>query len=82
MPITIEHEIEKQRFIFVNTNEAAILEYSINVENTEIDFIKTYVPEALRGQGIAEKLVRKGLGWAKVKSYKIHATCWYVKKFL
>ena len=47
-----------------------------------IDFTHTYVPFALRGQGLAERLVEVGLAWAKEQGYQIEASCWYVKKFL
>ena len=42
----------------------------------------TFVPESLRGQGIAEKLVRTGLAWAREQGYQIEASCWYVRRFL
>ena len=82
MTLFIQHEIEKQRFIINLDNETAILEYNLDEKNKTIDFISTYVPEALRGKGIAEKLVRNGLRWSKSNSYTTHATCWYVRKFL
>ena len=30
----------------------------------------------------AEKLVRAGLAWAKSQNYELHASCWYVAKFI
>jgi predicted GNAT family acetyltransferase len=40
------------------------------------------VPEDLRGQGIAEKLVRTGIAWAREQEYEMQAGCWYVRRFL
>nr|WP_322619565.1 MULTISPECIES: N-acetyltransferase [Shewanella] len=40
------------------------------------------MPDNLRGQGFAEKLVRYGLSWAKAANLEVKASCWYVQKFL
>ena len=78
---TVIHQAENQRFIIDAQPEAAVLQY-VMLNDQEIDFTRTYVPPALRGQGLAEALVRTGLKWAKQESYSIHASCWYVAKFL
>lgn len=82
MEIVIDHEPELQRFSAKLDNQIAVLEYQLNEQTGQIDFYRTYVPETLRGKGMAEKLVRNGLSWAHEKSYKIDATCCYVRKFL
>ncbi|MGL5391371.1 MAG: N-acetyltransferase, partial [Shewanella sp.] len=33
-------------------------------------------------KGLAERLVRQGLKWAKEQEMQITASCWYVQKFL
>jgi predicted GNAT family acetyltransferase len=38
----------------------------------------TYVPDQHRGQGIAEKLVKVGVGDIKAQNLKIIPLCWYV----
>ena len=43
---------------------------------------KAYVPAEFRGRGLAERLVRHGLQWAKAQGYDIQASCWYVRKFI
>jgi predicted GNAT family acetyltransferase len=58
----------------------AVLEYRLHGDS--IDFAHTYVPEALRGRGIAEKLVRTGIAWAREQDYAMQASCWYAKRFL
>jgi len=62
-------------------NAEAILEYRL-LPNQAIDFTRTYVPNEFRGKGLAEKLVRQGLAWAKQQELTIQASCWYVDKFL
>lgn len=48
----------------------------------DIDFYRTFVPPAWRGQGVGERLVRAGLAWARAQNYRISASCWYVQKFM
>lgn len=76
----IEHQVSQHRFVMNDTGVDAVLDYVIR--GTQIDFTHTYVPESLRGRGIAEQLVRAGLAWARDHDYQIVASCWYVDKFL
>ena len=59
----------------------AVLEYQL-LPGEGINFSRTYVPDAARGKGVAEALVRHGLQWANEQGYTIQASCWYVDKFL
>lgn len=77
----IDHQEDREQFVIVLDNEPAILKYRVSADNV-IDFCQTYVPNEARGKGIAEKLVRKGLAWAKEQGYEIKASCWYVDRFL
>ena len=79
---TIDHQENKSRFVLEKDTHECVLEYKINTDTKTIDFSSTYVPFALRGQGLAENLVEVGLAWAKEQGYQIEASCWYVKKFL
>jgi predicted GNAT family acetyltransferase len=36
----------------------------------------------MRGSGVAEKLVRTGIRWAREQGYEMTASCWYAKRFL
>ncbi|WP_235263553.1 GNAT family N-acetyltransferase [Nitrincola sp. A-D6] len=76
----IEHQPSQQRFIMTDAGIDAVLDYVIR--GTRINFTHTYVPESLRGRGLAEQLVRAGLAWAREHDYQIEASCWYVGKFL
>jgi len=81
---TIIHQPVNSRFVLSQDDKECILEYKLvgTSDIQKIDFSSTYVPFALRGQGLAEKLVAAGLAWAKEQGYQIEASCWYVKKFL
>lgn len=82
----IEHHPERHCFTVVTDGYESILQYRLQDKESDnprtIDFTRTYVPEQLRGQGIAEALVRNGLSWAREQEYQIQASCWYVQKFL
>jgi hypothetical protein len=77
----IIHQPEHLRFISVVDNEEARLEYEL-LPRHGVNFTSTFVPEALRGRGVAEKLVRTGLAWAREQGFAIEAGCWYVQRFL
>jgi hypothetical protein len=81
MDIVITHQPELHRFISRIDDAESILEYRLLPDNG-IDFTRTFVPEVLRGQGIAEKLVRTGIAWAREQEYEMQASCWYVTRFL
>jgi predicted GNAT family acetyltransferase len=76
----VEHQHDKQRFVIPVDGHEAVLEYRLDGQH--IDFSRTFVPDELRGKGLAERLVRHGLKWAKAQEFEIGASCWYVQKFL
>jgi predicted GNAT family acetyltransferase len=83
----IQHDQERGRFTLAAGQQQAILEYRLITSSdsdtpTAVNFTYTFVPPEFRGKGLAESLVRHGLRWAKDQNYDIHATCWYVAKFL
>lgn len=77
----VDHQPGQFRFVLVVDNQQAYLEYDL-MPRHGIDFTYTFVPETLRGHGIAEKLVRTGLAWAREQGFEIEASCWYVQRFL
>ena len=75
----IQHE-EGKRYYIPFGNEEAELTY---VESGRTrDFRHTYVPEAQRGQKVAEKLVRHALDDTMKSGYKFTPTCPYVEGFV
>lgn len=84
---TVTHQPEKNRFVIAAEGPEAVLDYRLSQSGNAtaeptVDFTHTYVPPGLRGQGLAEALVRTGLKWARQNNYRIEASCWYVAKFL
>lgn len=80
MDFNILQQQDKQRFVVLMDNHEAVIEYKL--DGNKVDFTRTFVPEELRGKGIAGQLVREALTWAKSNDYEISSSCWYVKKFL
>lgn len=80
----VQHLANEQRFVISQEGGEAVMSYRLFNSNgrAAIDFTSTYVPPQLRGQGLAESLVRAGLKWAKEQEYELHASCWYVAKFI
>ncbi|WP_428847819.1 GNAT family N-acetyltransferase [Shewanella abyssi] len=78
------HLADENRFVINIDNAQAILSYDIllGTPRNRCNFNSTFVPNELRGIGLAEKLVRHGLRWAKSQDLQIEASCWYVQKFL
>jgi predicted GNAT family acetyltransferase len=79
--MNIIHQSEQFRFVAMVNDQESRLEYEL-LPRHGINFTFTFVPESLRGQGIAEKLVRTGLAWAREQGFAIEASCWYVRRFL
>ena len=81
MAISVTHQPDQQRFVAVLEGQESVLEYRL-LPGHGIDFTRTFVPESLRGKGIAEKLVRTGIGWAREQGFEMTASCWYVSRIL
>ena len=81
---TVQHIPDQQRFIINYQGAKAVLQYALfnHSGKMNIDFNSTFVPPAFRGKGLAEKLVRAGIKWAKEQGYELHASCWYAAKFI
>lgn len=84
---TIEHKVAEKRFVVNFEGAEAVLHYTLSEGQkvgspTIIDFTSTFVPPQCRGKGLAEKLVRAGITWAKEQGYQLQASCWYAEKFI
>lgn len=81
MEITVQHNEADQEFYADIPGSEAELAYSLP-EDGIIDFQHTYVSENIRGQGVAEQLVKTGLEYARSKQWKVIATCAFVALFV
>lgn len=83
------HDEERCRFVLTLPEGEAVLEYELagavleaEAGKTTVLFTHTFVPEALRGRGVAAELVRAGLKWAQACDYHVEARCSYVVSYL
>jgi len=72
---------EQNRFTKTVEGMVCELEY-LMTDDCTINFHHTYVPDALRGKGLALELIKKGLDFAVSKGFKIIPSCWAVSKFI
>lgn len=79
--LTIRHDPDRQGFFTGTNGSEAELTYREKPNGTLV-YNHTYVPDALRGQGIAGKITKYALDWAKENGKKVRATCPYVVKYL
>ena len=80
-PIPIIHNTSLQRFESqIGENPLAYVTYKN--EGNRVVFDHTFVPEELRGEGVAAALVEAALREAKAQHWRIEARCSYVARYL
>ena len=79
--LAVRHNVARQRFE-AQAGESAPAFLSYRVENERVILKHTFVPDALRGQGIAADLVRVALEEARQRHWKIVPRCSYVAGFI
>ena len=72
----IQHDPEAEKFFITLDGDEAILEY--HLDGNVMDFYHTYVPNSVRGKGIAEKIVTAGFEYARAKNLKVMPSCPYI----
>lgn len=78
--VVVRHNAAERRFEAVVDGLRSVAEYE--VEGDAVVFTHTLVPAELRGRGIAEKLVRTALDWARAEQRRIVPACSYVEAFV
>lgn len=77
----INHNTEDQEFTTEVEGHSGELAYSLPT-NDVIDFSHTYVDEAIRGQGVADELIKAGLNYAQENDLKVIASCPAVSAYI
>jgi hypothetical protein len=78
--LTVTHNPRAGRFELVKDGLLCVLEY--HREGETIVFTHTGVPPALEGQGLASRLARAGLDYARVNSLKLVSACSFIDGYL
>jgi len=76
----MEVKIDGEKISIIKDGQEAFLKFKI--EKQTIIVSTTYVPEPMRGKGIAKVLNEKLVELAKEKNLKIYPLCSYTQKFL
>jgi predicted GNAT family acetyltransferase len=77
----VKHSKEDQEFTVDIDGQGGELSYSLPADKI-IDFSHTYVDEPLRGQGIADELIKTGLEYAEANGLKVIASCPAVSAYI
>lgn len=80
-PIHVEHDAQAQCFSAVVEGYKAILEYR-TVDAQSIDMHHTFVPNELRGKGVAGVLAKQALAYAKEQGLRVIPSCSYIAVYL
>jgi len=76
--MNVQHDEQRSRFFIpLNTGEAELV-YAL-VGDDAIEMQHTEVPPSDRDQGVADRLVRAALAWAREHELRIIPTCPYVR---
>ena len=78
--LTIQNNEAKHRFETHIGDQVAVLEYTL--AKGLIVYNHTEVPEALEGQGIASRLAKEALDYAKQHELKVMPLCPYVAAYI
>lgn len=76
----ILHDTQKQKFYVIVNGLESHLEYVRN--DNVLNLNHTYVPNELRGKGIAGKLVEAALTYVRENNLKIRPSCSYVAEYV
>lgn len=76
----VKNDLTSNRFFLEIEGDEVYLMY--DESKNVIDLYSTYTPPQLRGKGLAGKVVKAALEYAKGKNLKVIPSCWYVKKFI
>jgi predicted GNAT family acetyltransferase len=81
MDMKITHSKKNHKFTTTVDNYECYLNYNLPRKDV-IDFYFTYVPDELRGRGIAAYLVETGLKYAEKNKMHVIPSCSYVNVYI
>jgi len=79
--MAVQHNPANQNFTIDTAAEPAELAYSLPAAGV-IDFVHTFVPEAQRGQGLAEELAVAGLTYARQHHLQVRTSCEFMAGYV
>lgn len=82
MGLSIQHQPLQRQFIVVVNQQTAHLKYHVCADEKILDYYHTYVPPALRGQNIGQKIVKFALDYAKENHLTVIPTCPFIRQYI
>ena len=79
--MTVEHDADRRRFVVWLGGDEAYLQYQ-PLGPALLDYESTYVPDHLRGRGVATAIVRHALDYARANALRVRPTCWFVQEII
>ena len=81
MPPEVTHNANSRRFE-TRAADGALAFLNYTIERDRITFEHTFVPDQLRGKGVAANLARAAFSEARQRHWKVVAHCPYVAGFV
>ncbi|ASC88561.1 N-acetyltransferase [Pseudomonas fragi] len=79
--LTIHHDQAGHQFETTVDGHRAYLTY-MDLGKQTLDIYRTFVPNALRGRGIAAALTEQALDYADKMGYEVIPSCSYVERYM
>ena len=79
--VAVKHDIESRMFYIDDEAGRAYLTY-MDLGKQTIDIYRTFVPDSLRGRGLAALLAAEALKYAAEQGYKVIPSCSYVARYM
>ena len=79
--VAVQHDIEGRMFYIDEAAGRAYLAY-MDLGKKTMDIYRTFVPDELRGRGLAALLAAEALKFAEAQGYKVIPSCTYVARYM
>lgn len=79
--VSVQHDVAGHQFEATVDGHRAYLAY-MDLGKQTLDIYRTFVPNALRGRGIAAALTEQALAYAEGAGYSVIPSCSYVERYI
>lgn len=79
--VAVKHDVAGHQFETTVDGHRAYLAY-MDLGKQTLDIYRTFVPNALRGRGIAAALTEQALAYADEAGYSVIPSCSYVERYM
>lgn len=81
LDVAVQHDVEGRMFYIDDPAGRAYLAY-LDLGKQAIDIYRTFVPDELRGRGLAALLAARALSFAQEQGYKVIPSCSYIARYM